>query len=217
MEYGWAHGHGNFSHDYLFPAVADEIRGRRRLLDMGCGNASLTAQLAELVIESATGLEASRDGVEQARRHYSHLDVRCADVDTPIVEDLCSCFDAVTAVEVIEHLYLPGNLFVRAREAMTSDGILVVTTPYHAYVKNLALALTNSFDRHWMPLKDHGHVKFFSPSTLSTLAERHNFHCVRLQRVGRWAPFAKSMVMTFKLSELSDEANRASREPRSAL
>jgi 2-polyprenyl-6-hydroxyphenyl methylase/3-demethylubiquinone-9 3-methyltransferase len=36
-----------------------------------------------------------------------------------------------------------------------------VTTPYHGYVKNLALAVTGQLDRHWQPWRDGGHIKFF--------------------------------------------------------
>ena len=81
-------------------------------------------------------------------------------------------FDTVLSAEVVEHLFLPRELFARAREALGDGGRLVVTTPYHGYAKNLALAVFGQFDQHWVPLSDYGHIKFFSKATLGGAGPR---------------------------------------------
>jgi 2-polyprenyl-6-hydroxyphenyl methylase/3-demethylubiquinone-9 3-methyltransferase len=60
-----------------------------------------------------------------------------------------------------------------------------VTTPFHGYYKNLALAITGKYDKHWHPLRDYGHVKFFSHKTLSALFEEQGFAVRNYVRVGR--------------------------------
>jgi 2-polyprenyl-6-hydroxyphenyl methylase/3-demethylubiquinone-9 3-methyltransferase len=71
-----------------------------------------------------------------------------------------------------------------------------VTTPYHGYLKNLALAVTGSFDQHWAPLRDYGHVKFFSRRTLTQLFEEFGYTDISFRTAGRVPPLAKSMVVT---------------------
>ena len=76
-----------------------------------------------------------------------------------------------------------------------AQGMLVISTPFHRYWKNLALALTNRFDTHWPPLRDFGHVKFFSRKTLSRLVLEGGFSVVDFMRVGRIPPLAHSMIV----------------------
>lgn len=45
-----------------------------------------------------------------------------------------------------------------------------------------------------MPLKDHGHIKFWSKSTLSTLLLDAGFDNVHFEYVGRISVLAKSMI-----------------------
>jgi 2-polyprenyl-6-hydroxyphenyl methylase/3-demethylubiquinone-9 3-methyltransferase len=73
-------------------------------------------------------------------------------------------------------------------------GTVVFSTPYHGYLKNVALALSGKVDRHFTALWDHGHIKFWSCSTLSTLLEEAGFETPRYLRVGRIPPLAKSMI-----------------------
>lgn len=98
------------------------------------------------------------------------MDMRLQDIGTPLPDDLQGAFEAATAIEVVEHLLLPRELLRRAREALVPGGRLIITTPYHGYVKNVALALTGRFDTHWHPLRNYGHVEFFSRPTLTALS-----------------------------------------------
>jgi 2-polyprenyl-3-methyl-5-hydroxy-6-metoxy-1,4-benzoquinol methylase len=115
------------------------------------------------------------------------------------VSQLQDAFDVIVSVEVIEHLLLPRQLFSRAKEALKRNGELIITTPYHGYWKNLLIALTGKFDDHWHPLRDYGHVKFFSTQTLSKLFEEQGFELTHVKRVGRIPPVAKSLMMRGRL------------------
>ncbi|HEX4644536.1 MAG TPA: class I SAM-dependent methyltransferase, partial [Verrucomicrobiae bacterium] len=166
---------------------------------IGCGNGSLTNELAAGGMEM-TGMDASQSGLAIGRKSHPHIPFLDADIESPRPGHLKNGFDAVVASDVIEHLLLPRALFKRAREALHPGGVLVMTTPYHGYLKNLALALTNQFDQHWHPLRDYGHIKFFSARTLSQLAEEEGFHVNRMARLGRIPPLAKSIIIQGVLS-----------------
>ena len=98
-----------------------------------------------------------------------------------------------------EHLFLPRDLLVRAREALSPGGRVVIATPYHGYWKNLSLAVLNRFDQHWTPKSDYGHIKFFSLRTLCELLDECGFDPIATARVGRIPPLAPTMIATGRL------------------
>lgn len=184
------------NHGYLVPGVLRAL-GRpdgRRLLDVGCGNGALSAELAAAGWD-VTGIDFEVHGVELAQAAHPDIAFAVHDIDDPLPASLRGGFDVVLAAEVVEHLFLPRELFARAREALGERGTMVVTTPYHGYAKNLALALSGRFDDHWVPLSDYGHIKFFSRRTLGALARECGVEPTRWYRLGRIPPLAASMVM----------------------
>jgi 2-polyprenyl-6-hydroxyphenyl methylase/3-demethylubiquinone-9 3-methyltransferase len=104
-------------------------------------------------------------------------------------------FDLVLSLEVIEHLYSPRLFVDRAHDALTEGGHLILSTPFHGYFKNLALALSGKLDDHFSPLWDGGHIKFWSERTLRALLEERGFTVDRFLRCGRVPPLAKSMIV----------------------
>lgn len=72
-------------------------------------------------------------------------------------------FDAVTAVEVAEHLFEPGREFARLRDALRPGGHLVLRTLLH-YGDRSRFAS-------WWYRQDPTHVCFYSAATFETLAQ----------------------------------------------
>jgi 2-polyprenyl-3-methyl-5-hydroxy-6-metoxy-1,4-benzoquinol methylase len=186
------------SHSYLAPAVKAYLHSlpAEAILDLGCGDGRLTAELHNegLPIE---GVDFSRRGIEKARREHPDVTFHVQDIAEPFPLEAHRKYDLVVSVEVIEHLLLPRNLFRRADEILSPGGQLLVTTPYHGYLKNLALSVAGKWDKHFTVHWDYGHIKFFSPATLEKMANEMGFELVKMQRVGRIPILAASMVATF--------------------
>jgi hypothetical protein len=78
---------------------------------------------------------------------------------------------------------------------LKTGGHLLVSTPYHGYLKNLVLSLVNGWDRHFGVEWEGGHIKFFSRKTLAKMACGEGFKNPRFVCVGRIPGLWKSMIM----------------------
>jgi 2-polyprenyl-6-hydroxyphenyl methylase/3-demethylubiquinone-9 3-methyltransferase len=190
----------NSSHGYLMPALVSELaaffagraEGGRRVFDLGCGHGSVAAALAARGYD-VTGVDPSREGIEQSRTSHPELKLYTGSA----YDDLRSQygeFPAVYSLEVVEHVYAPREYAATLFSLVAPGGVAIVSTPYHGYLKNLVLAATASMDKHFTALWDHGHIKFWSMATLSTLLREAGFGAIRFRRVGRVPALAKSMI-----------------------
>jgi SAM-dependent methyltransferase len=194
-EFEWTiDGHPE-SHAYLLQPVLAQLRrhGAHRVLDLGCGNGSMAASIASHGFD-VTGLDYSASGVAAARRLAPALRFEQQDLCEPLPAVHAGSYDAVLSTEVIEHLLLPRRLVANALFALRPGGLLIVSAPFHGYWKNLTIALTNGFDKHWHPLRDYGHVKFFSLNTLQQLLTESGLTHVTTSLAGRFPPLSKSMI-----------------------
>jgi SAM-dependent methyltransferase len=198
-EFGWhCVGPGNgrsgvdVANDLL--RLVTKLTDIQRLCDLGCGNGYLSGRLAALGYE-VTGVDASESGIALARQNYSNASFIQSLMDRNLGEALGRGeFDLVISSDVIEHLYRPGDLLEVAAEILRPNGHLVLGTPYHGYLKNLALSLIGKMDSHFNALDDGGHIKFFSVSTLSSLVKKHSFTNLEFSFSGRAPWLWKNMT-----------------------
>lgn len=195
--YGWVDTHQVSAHAYLESAVIEtcERLGAKRVLDLGCGNGALTHALARAGFD-VLGCDADEAGIALARQTPSGAHFKITSVYDEPSEFGTDQFDVVVSVEVIEHLFSPRHLPRFARGLLKDDGHLVVTTPYHGYLKNLALSVLNKWDSHHSALWDGGHIKFWSRATLTRLLEDEHFTVEQFRGVGRVPLLWKSMLLT---------------------
>ncbi len=73
---------------------------------------------------------------------------------------------------------------------------MVLSTPYHGYLKNLAISLIGGWDRHFTVHWEGGHIKFFSKRTLVRMAAAVGFRNIEFYGAGRLSGLWKSVVMT---------------------
>lgn len=193
-QYHYDDGHTNSSHQYLLPGVSRALSGIEptRIFDLGCGNGSVAKFLSESGW-SVTGVDPSEKGIAQARANHPELNL-CLGSAYDDLAGKYGTFPVVISLEVVEHVYAPRTYAKTVFDLLEPGGRAILSTPYHGYFKNLAMALSGAMDAHFTALWDHGHIKFWSEKTLAILLEEIGFANIQFARVGRIPPLAKSMI-----------------------
>jgi 2-polyprenyl-6-hydroxyphenyl methylase/3-demethylubiquinone-9 3-methyltransferase len=187
------HGDHSHAHAYLLPRL-DRILSElqpRTIFEVGCGNGSIARHLSRRY--RVAGIDPSPSGIRQSLEASHEVELHLGSG----YDDLRARygqFDCVLSVEVIEHIYHPRLFMRRVFDLVTPGGQVVLSTPYHGYLKNLALAFSGQMDQHFTALWDGGHIKFWSVKTLGLLLEEAGFENVRFEFAGRFYPLAKSMI-----------------------
>lgn len=185
----------------VFVQLVQRIEGVRSICDLGCGNGHIAGRLASCGYQ-VTGIDASRSGVAIAQRTYPSVKFVEALIDRNLAHKAgLDAFDLVISSDVIEHLYRPSDLLEAASSLLQSRGHLLLGTPYHGYLKNLALALSGRMDSHFSALHDGGHIKFFSVRTLSLLLKQHSFADLNFSFYGRAPWLWKNMICQARVTK----------------
>lgn len=169
------------------------------VFELGCGNGSVARTLAAEGY-TVTGVDPSESGIAIASRH-AHERLRFEVGST--TDDLASRFGrfpVVISLEVIEHCPSAREFMRSFASLLAPGGLGILSTPYHGYVKNLAIVAAGRFDRHFNPLWEGGHVKFFTRATLRALFEEFGFRRFEIHRVGRVPVLARSMLAVIQNS-----------------
>ena len=200
-EYKYTTAVAGHHHDYLLPAITKLLANintnnqhKLQILDLGCGNGSLSNAIAQQGYQ-VTGIEDSLTGVENAHKNFPDCKFIHASVYDLPYKHLDQEFDIIISAEVIEHLVYPRELIKAAHKLLKPQGSVIITTPYHGYIKNLALALSGKMDSHFTALWDGGHIKFFSVKTLTQLLTEEGFSNCKFEFAGRYPYLWKSMLV----------------------
>ena len=199
FDYDWINNN-TVHHRYLIKSVENILKDLNvsniELLDIGCGDGVLTSKISRF-FRHTTGIDLSGTGIELALKIKNEkLTFQNMSIEDMI--DSKKKFKFITSFEVIEHQYLPDDFLNKINQILDDDGILLLSTPYNGYIKNLMISLLGKNDWHYNPLWRHGHIKFFSVNTLKNLLEKCNFKIIKNKFSGRFYPISCSMIFLNK-------------------
>jgi 2-polyprenyl-6-hydroxyphenyl methylase/3-demethylubiquinone-9 3-methyltransferase len=152
-----------------------------RVLDVGCGEAQLTAAAVRAGY-AAVGVDVAEEPLRRARERDPELDLRLVDADGewPLQD---ASFDAVWAGETIEHVADTAAWLSQLRRVLRSGGSLLLSTPAHGRLTMLALALSpRRLDAHFDPRSDH--LRFYTRRTLARLLADFGFERIEVREAG---------------------------------
>lgn len=202
-EYVYNSAEMTLAHKYLANAILKLLDPNKNkiILDVGCGNGALSNYLSFKGF-SVYGIDASQMGIKIANQtNPGKFFIHDLSSDAIPEEIKNIVFDTIISTEVIEHLYAPRNYikFCQNILSKTNNGQLIISTPYHGYLKNVLLSLTGKMDAHFNVLWDGGHIKFWSKSTLYALLHEFGFTIRKFIGVGRVKYLWKSMIVCCEL------------------
>lgn len=178
----------NYLWDPLVKLLGEYAAPGSRVFELGCGNGATARMLQGLGYE-VIGVDPSQSGIAFAGEGLYRGSTE---------DDLSARFGhfrVVISMEVIEHCPSTRDYMATFASLLAPDGIGAISTPYHGWLKTLAVVASGRFDSHFDPLWEGGHVKFFSIATLTEAASRAGLEVLRVVRVGRIRILAKSMIM----------------------
>lgn len=192
------HAIQRFWHREKFLEVAKLVKssGAKTVLDFGCGPGSFLAVLGETVPGiQALGVDIASPQIEFAGRNIAakfpgNIKFQLLDGEKLPYSD--ASFDAVTCIEVIEHIhpFLAAKILAEARRVLKPDGIFILTTPnYRSFWPMIEWLLERA-----SPVKYHEqHISKFTPNSLVKFLETCGFEATGINSIFVAAPFVNAL------------------------
>ena len=183
------------------------IRNISKYLDLGCGDGSLTLEVAKIFqCTEIWGVDIDEGALNKASMRG--IKVLKADLNSQKVPLPDETFDLVTAFDVIEHLWNTDNLISEAYRLLKRGGYFILTTPNLASWINRLLLLFGYLPFHYedslrydlekRPLqKSHGverHMRLYTLKTLTKHLEAYGFSTLKVYSVNLAYATSNSIV-----------------------
>lgn len=182
----------HFSKD---PNCARPFEGLK-IVDVGCGGGILSEPLARMGA-TVTGVDAVEKNINVARIHAD------LDPETSTIEYCCTTaeklveeqrkFDAVIALEVIEHVAAPAE-FCKSLAALAYPGGATVISTINRSMRAYATAIVAAeYLLHWLPKGTHQWSSFLTPEELVLILQRASINVKEMAGfvysplTGRWS------------------------------
>jgi SAM-dependent methyltransferase len=174
------------------------IRARRdggRLLEVGCAYGFFLQEARPCF--DVTGIELAADAAAHARG--AGLNVLTGIADAPTLERL-GRFDAIAMLDVIEHLPDPLDMLRLLGRHLAPGGVVVITTgDFGSLVARLS-------GRYWRLMTPPQHLWFFTPGSLSGMAQSAGLHCESIDHPWKIVPLP---LVLFQLRRMVGLPQRA--------
>jgi 2-polyprenyl-3-methyl-5-hydroxy-6-metoxy-1,4-benzoquinol methylase len=145
-----------------------------QVLELGAGAGALSQRLTDLGMRVCAS-----DLFDTNFTPRDRIDFVALDLNQSFAEQLHSRFDAIVALELIEHLENPRHFFRQCRQLLGANGYLVVSTPNLANPVSQAMFLREGVFQ-WFRETDYreqGHIMPLAPQVLRRCWNEAGFHC----------------------------------------
>jgi 2-polyprenyl-3-methyl-5-hydroxy-6-metoxy-1,4-benzoquinol methylase len=195
----WSSSQKTHAHQFLFPKLKYILDrhctklANKRCFDLGCGNGATATFLSDLGWE-IVGVDPSIEGIQVANQLPGKMRLELGSAYDDL-HDKYGLFPLIVSLEVIEHVYHPRTYIRTIDNLCDKNGFIIISTPYHGYIKNLVLSIMGKMDDHFTALWDNGHIKFWSIKSITKLISEVGWEIQGIYTVGRIPCLARSMLV----------------------
>ena len=151
---------------------------RARVLDVGCGTASLAQVVQEISMSHVVGVEPDASRVSLARRRG--IEVHHGYLTDELVAAL-GTFDVVIFADVLEHIPDPHRAVLTARNAIKTGGKMLVSVPNIAHWSVRLSLLQGRFEYAPCGIMDATHLRWFTRATIVSFLQRLGFDVIEVR------------------------------------
>lgn len=161
------------------PWVAKNLSPQSSLLDIGCGGGILTNAIAKLG-HKVTGIDVSEKSLEIARQSDETRSVHYAAATAYSLPFSDNTFDAVSAMDLLEHVESPHLVIAEASRVLKPKGLFF----FHTFNRNLLSYLLIIKGVDWFvpnaPKNMHVYPLFIKPKELEEMCETYRLRIASL-------------------------------------
>lgn len=187
-----------FIRDNLSSLLAGSLPGKPlssvHLLDVGCGAGILAEPLARMGAQ-VTGLDASQAAIQVAQQRSQAEGLKISYYQGTIESFTKEGFDAICALEIIEHVDHPGTFLKACLQRLRPGGALFLSTldrTVGSFFKAIVLA---EYVLKWVPSGTHQWQKFIKPCEAAALLRTQGAKLTALKGIG-FNPVTKMWYLT---------------------
>jgi 2-polyprenyl-6-hydroxyphenyl methylase/3-demethylubiquinone-9 3-methyltransferase len=140
-----------------------------RVLDVGCGGGILSEALARAGALTM-GIDLAPGVIDVARLHLHEsgqtVEYRLASVEA-LAAEMPGAFDAITCMEMLEHVPDPGSVVAACATLLKPGGRLFLSTLNRTAAAFAAAIVGAEYLLHLLPRGTHHHAQFIRPSELA--------------------------------------------------
>jgi len=175
-----------------------------KMLDVGCGGGILSEALAKSGAQ-VIGIDLSQASLEVARQHAKgqalSIDYRYESAEEIALKN-ANGFDAVTCMEMLEHVPKPQKIIAACSQALKKGGHAFFSTINRTPKAFLFAIVGGEYILHLLPRGTHTYNKLIRPQELKSWAQQNGLDFVRLSSL-IYNPFTRK----FKVAEGKEDVN----------
>ena len=176
--------------------VRDAFGRNVRMLDVGCG-AGLAAEALAKCGHDVTGIDAAPEVIAAATAHAEgqnlKLSYRVATAEALLAEG--ARFEAITSLEVIEHVADPAAFVGTLAQMLSEGGVLVLSTLNRTRRSYLTAKLGAEYVLRMLPVGTHDWSKFLTPAEVAAMLRAAGLRVTDVAGMG-FSPFSGRWKLT---------------------